>query len=545
MISAIKKYCIWFWSVSAHSRLPIFVLSFISILRVVLALAFVYVCKSLIDIATHEVVASLPHYIFALVAILLSELFINALRYRISALTGVMLQNSIRHRLFQQLIYTRHTGRFRRHTGDVVNRMEEDVQIVKDMLGVTLPAVFSTTIHFLAAFVFLLCLDRHLAYIVVFILPLCLVLSKLFVVRVRRLTRAIRDTDSDIQSHLLESAQHISLLQSLEQEASTIQRLRQLHCILFSRVKALTRFSVLSNTIVGFAFSAGYTVAFLWGVTGIYEGSVSFGMMTAFLQLVGQIQRPLIDLSHQLPTVVHATASADRLIELEHDERDSVSSPVLLPGVAGICVSHLSFAYSEEEGEVLSDFSHDFKPGSKTAILGETGVGKTTLFRLMLALLRQQQGDIRLYSGTTALPADASTRCNLVYVPQGNSLLSGTIRQNLLMANPAASDAQLCDALHCAVADFVFDLPQGIDTPCAELGVGLSEGQAQRIAIARGLLRPGSVLLLDEFSASLDEATEEELIQHLMHRIKGKTMIFITHRKRVTQYCDEVIELGR
>ena len=267
-------------------------------------------------------------------------------------------------------------------------------------------------------------------------------------------------------------------------------------------------------------------------------------MMTAFLQLVAQIQRPLIEMSSQIPTVIHATASIDRIIDLESLPREEVADPQLLAGTAGIRVSDVEFAYQGAEAKVLEHFTYDFVPGSRTAIVGPTGVGKSTLIRLLLSLLKPQGGSITIYSGDVELSVSPSTRCNLVYVPQGNSLFSGTIRENLLMGNPEATDEQMHEALHTAAADFVLDLPDGMDTQCFEAGAGLSEGQAQRIAIARALLRPGSILLLDEFSSALDASTETILMERLTSQLPDHTMIFITHRDKIIDYCTSTLRLS-
>ena len=544
MISEIKKYLSWFWRASEGGHLSILALAAISILGVGISLLFVFLCKSLIDIATSDLDASLVEYAIYLVLILITQIVLWALRSRISAVTGVQMQNSIRQRLFQRLMFTCHSGRRQRHTGDVVNRMEEDVQVVKDTLSVTVPAVLSTGLQFCASFLFLLYLNKHLAWVVVAVMPLALLASRLFVSRMRRLTRDIRDKDSEIQSHLMESVQHVTLLQTLEQESRTIGKLNVMHSEIYRRVMSRTNFNIFSNAVVSIAFSTGYAIAFLWGVVGIYHGTVSFGMMTAFLQLVGQIQRPLVDLSHQLPAIIHATASADRLMELEEDDYEQGVSPRFIPGTAGLRMHDVCFSYIHGDRNVVDHFTYDFKPGSRTAILGETGAGKSTIIRLILALLHQQQGDISIYNDCETARVDASTRCNMVYVPQGNSLLSGTIRENLLLGNPDATEAEMKEVLHMAAAEFVDELPEGLDTQCAELGVGLSEGQAQRIAIARALLRKGSILLLDEFSSSLDEATETRLIHSLMYNLPGRTMIFITHRTKITAYCNDIIHVA-
>ena len=252
-----------------------------------------------------------------------------------------------------------------------------------------------------------------------------------------------------------------------------------------------------------------------------------------------------MDLSHTMPAIINSLASVDRIIEVEELPSEKADTSVMLDSPVGVRLEEVTFAYPGSSSEVFSSFSYDFKPGSRTAIVGPTGVGKSTLIRMLLSLIKPDKGTVSLYSDSVSVPVSASTRCNMVYVPQGNSLFSGTIRDNLLMGNPDATTEQMVEALRTAAADFVLELPNGIDTQCFEKGAGLSEGQAQRIAIARALLRPGSVLLLDEFSSALDVETETVLMERLTSEPQDRTMIFITHRDRVIDFCDATLALSK
>lgn len=213
----------------------------------------------------------------------------------------------------------------------------------------------------------------------------------------------------------------------------------------------------------------------------------------------------------------------------------------MLPGAPDVDISHVSYSYPDSSEKVLEDFSCGFPAGSFTVVAGPTGAGKSTLIRLILGLLTPSEGDIRVGGNK----AGAALRGNFMYIPQGNSLLSGTIRSNLQLAAPSATEEQMRYALETATAGFVFELPKGLDTPCGEVGSGLSEGQCQRIAIARGLLRPGGILILDESTSALDDATEEKLLQNLCNSYHGrKTIIFISHRQAAVKYADGVVKLG-
>ena len=518
------------------------------------AVGFVYISKALVDVAVAmfkgNAADDLWMWGFAMVSIVIIRILLNALRSYLQVRTEIKIKNSLRRKLFDILLRMQTDGGSQRHSGDILSRMQEDVRQVASVCAASLPNIFGTLLQFTAAFVFLMILEPRLGLLVVVIAPMGLLIGRYVTRRVRRLTHDIRDNDAKVQSHLQESVQHITLLQSLEHSDASAVALGELQSGLYGSELRRAKFSIFSRILMAVAFQAAQTVAFLWAVFGISKGTVTYGMMTAFLQLVGQIQRPLVELSSQLPAVIHSTASIDRLKEIEDMPLEEEVDPCMLPAPAGVRFDHVCFAYPDSAAPVIDDFSHDFRPGSRTAVIGPTGVGKSTMIRLLLSLLRPQSGDISIYAETSAgdhlqkQQSSPATRCNLVYVPQGNSLFSGTIRDNLLMGNPEATEQQMRDALHVAAADFVFDLPGGLDAHCFEVGRGLSEGQAQRIAIARALLRPGSILLLDEFSSALDNETEITLMQRLTESLPHHTMIFITHRDRIIDYCDSVLRLG-
>ena len=556
------RYLRWFGRALRPHWMSVLCMMICHVLLATCSVAFVYVSKKLVDVAVAILDGrmesdALTGWAVAMVVVIVTRVLLNASKSYLQTKTDIALKNRLRYNLFNVLLRVRNEGGARHHSGDVLNRMQEDVRQVSSVLAVSIPDLFGTLLQFTAAFGFLVYLDVRLAFLVVVIVPLGLGVGKYVTARIRHLTLDIRSSDSRVQAHLQESFQHLTLLQTLEYVGASTDALGDLQSGLFGKEMRRARFSVLSRIFIALAFSGGHAVAFLWGVWGISAGTVTYGMMTAFLQLVGQIQRPLMDMSAQLPAVIHATASIDRLMELEALPREEEGDPVLLPAPAGVRIEDVSFAYPGVSGSgsadesmvggygrlVLDGFSYDFVPGSRTAIVGPTGVGKSTLIRLMLALLTPQKGSVSVYSAVS-YPASPSTRCNLVYVPQGNTLFSGTVRENLLMGNPDATDEQLRSVLHTAAADFVLELPSGLDTQCFESGAGLSEGQAQRIAIARALLRPGSILLLDEFSSALDAETESTLLERLTSELPDHTMIFITHRDRIIDFCDSVLRLG-
>ena len=544
-MKGILKYVRWLWSHSVGARGAVLVNILLGSLSVGLNLLFIFLCKRLVDIATGVLPDSLSLYtVFVLVVVVL-RLAVTALNVRVENLTNSKMNFIIRKDLYSNLLYAEWLGKEKRHTGDTVNRLETDVSTVTSVICSDFPQIFTTLIQLVAAVVFLCTLEWRLAALLVLITPLFIVFSRIFIHRLREMTRGIRETESQVQSHLQESLQHRMVIQSMENEGRMEDRLDDLQDREYGQIKERTRFNIIARTMVSAAFSLGYIAAFLWGVYGISKGAITFGVMTAFLQLVGQVQRPLVNLARQIPSFIYSTTSIDRLMEMEDAPKEVAGHPVKLAGPAGIRVEDLDYRYPDGQRMILQGLTFDFPPLSRTAIVGETGSGKSTLIRLMLALLKPVDGKVVLYDDRQEVPASAATRCNLVYVPQGNTLFSGSVRENLRMGNPEATEEEMKAALETAVADFVFSLPDGMDTRCGEGGAGLSEGQAQRIAIARGLLRPGSILLLDEFSSSLDPETEQRLMDNLTKKAAGKTMIFITHRERIAQLCERTCRIDR
>ena len=534
------------------------------IIRVALDFAFIWATKLAIDIATGAPITPLPlfHYEFTLfsagillIIIMASQMALGYLGRWIAALLGVEAQNRMQRRIFEHMLRSEWRGREVRHSGDVLNRLISDSQTVVTVVTDTIPQALAVMVRLLCAFFFLYSMDAMLAVSVTLILPIFILLSRLYIHRMRDITRDVRNTDSRIQSTMQESIQHRLVLKTLERVPWLLQYLSHQQATLRQQVRHRTLFSTTSNLVLNVGFGAAYLFTFLWSVNRLSEGIITFGMMTAFIQLCGQIQGPFRELTRFIPAIISSFTAAERLLELEEVPTESDGEPIRFEQGAGIRINDVTFAYEAHSRKVLNHVTIDFPPGSTNAILGETGSGKTTLLRLILALLKPDEGEVVMYStpdgtGTErSATVSARTRCNLVYVPQGNSLFSGTLRWNLQLGNPDATEAEMNEALLLSCADFVQNLPEGLDTRIGEGGAGLSEGQAQRIAIARALLRHGSILLLDEATSALDHATEQtllnNLIQHHKHLCVRPTLIFITHRTAVVEHCTQVITFER
>ena len=536
----LTDYIKWLWRASEGLRLRIISQAVVGVIHVAVSLFYVWVCKQLVDIATGRTEGNMIIFIVIMACCILTQILLSTYVSRMEVECEIDMKIRLRHRLFSHVMDSRWLAGGRMHSGDVMNRISADVDNVANTLCVVVPQTIVTCIQFVAAISFLAFLDYRLALMVAVILPIFMILSRLYARKVRAFTKEIRDVDSRVQTHIQEYMHHRTLISSMEYTPRVVEDLDHMQNDLREKVMRRTSFTLLSRKMMQAGFSGGYMAAFVWGVFRLKAGA-SYGMMTAFMQLAGQVQRPMLELSRQLPSFIHVTTAIDRIVELINIPLEQRGAEHLGSEV-GIRMEGVNFSYGDGDS-VLRNFSYDFKVGSVTAILGHTGAGKSTLARIILGFVEPQQGSATMYNKERSVPLSPLTRCNIAYVPQGNSLVSGTVRSNLLLGNPDATDEQLCEALRMAVAEFVLDLPLGLDTPCGESGAGLSEGQAQRIAIARGLLRERSVIILDEPTAALDPATEKLLLQRLAQYADRRTMIIITHREATADLCDGVVNI--
>ena len=540
------------WKLLRTIRWKVLLSAFMQLVAAAASLAFVWVSKRVVDIATGQYDAPLGAWIAVLVSIMalqvLTRVFVKYYEGRITVLT----KNRLRSEVFDKALRSTWNGRDRFHSADMANRMEEDIRVVTEFVCCDIPAAVVTALQLVAAVVMMFFFSSSLAWILVWIMPVAVVGARLYFKKMRALTTEIRNIDGRINGHLQETLQHRVLVKTLGSVGASEDELSDLQDQEKSKTYSRLGYSAVSRGFMSVGFSAGYLLAFVWGVVGLNDGTVTYGLMVAFLQMVGQVQRPVANLALYVPAFIRSLSSEERLLEIGDLPQEGVYEDVFLAGAPGVRFSSVGFSYEGRDVPVLKDFSFDFQAGKMTVVTGPTGEGKSTLVQLMLALLEPSEGSIELYPAASgvpganraSVPAGPATRCNFMYVPQGNSLISGSVRANLLMARPDATEEELRDALRCAAADFVFDLPDGLDTSCAEIGRGLSEGQAQRIAIARALLHRGGILILDEATSALDADTEALVLSRIRERFgSSKTIICVTHRPAASALADAHLSL--
>ena len=534
----------WLWRAWRGNQLQAILNAAIGLLSVVVSLAQVWAVQHAIDVASGHAEGSIYWSVGVMALLVLCGFALRICSIWVRNILGIKAQNRMQQRMLDRILRSEWTGKESHHSGDVLNRLEQDVGTVVSFLTETIPNTISVVAMFVGAFLYLFSMDKVLAFVIVGIIPVFVLLSKLYIGQMRRLTRQVRDSDSKVQSVLQETIQHRMLIKTLESDSIMVDRLESTQSELRHRVVKRTAFSVVSNFILNAGFSVGYLIAFLWAALRMADQTLTFGGMTAFLQLVNRIQGPARDLTRLAPVFVGVFTAAERLMELEENPLEEQGDPIPLTAPCGVRLEHITYAYDDGDSNVIELLDFDFYPGSCTAVLGETGAGKTTLIRLILALLHPNEGKVILYNQQEQKELSPLMRCNFVYVPQGNTLMSGTIRDNLRLGKLNATEEEIKTALEMSCASFVMELPDGLDTVCTEAGGGLSEGQAQRISIARALLRNRPIMLFDEATSALDPETERQLLHNILSN-HDKTVIFITHRPAVVDYCDQTLHLQK
>lgn len=535
------RYLTWLWHNSRGERLNMSVRVMVGVLQVAIGLLTIWLSKLFIDDTIQKGTdQEIILMIAFLVGTVVAGVLLRQLNYYLNIKCNTRGANRLRADVFRKIFQRKLFCKGALHSGDVSSRVMKDVETACDVTFDKIPQMIVTTVQLMGGFLMMRWFDPRLAWALLLTTPVVLALGKLIAKRLRKMTAEIRESESHIQMHVQECAEHDELIRSMGSECFVGNLLKEKQDHLMNRVKKRSRFTVIVRILMGLVFGLGYITAFVYGGLGLRHGAITFGVMTSFLQLVGQIQHPIFNLLNAAPQIIHATASIDRIQEITlcRPEENDCGSEKSETNSVGVRFENVSFGY-EESKRILENINLEFKAGSKTALMGETGAGKTTLFRLMMGFIKPEEGSVHVGSSV----AGAATRSHFVFVPQGNSLMSGSIRLNLEMANPQASQQEMETALHNACADFVKDLPAGLDTEIGERGYGLSEGQAQRIAVARGLLQDGNIMLLDEISAALDVDTEREMYSRIFAAYPNKTMVFITHRDAVCKLCDEIVKL--
>ena len=514
---------------------------FLNLIATVITLMMVQISKEIIDQATMK--NSFVMLIVLYVVLMLGIQVISVIASILSTMLGEHFSFGIRKQIYEKIIHSHWMDVRKYHTGDLMTRLTSDAGNIADGIVGTIPSIIQLAIELLLVFFTLFSYSRLLAVFALLVAPVAALSSWWLGRKLKKLQIKVQESEASYRSFLQESLSNLLIVKAFANEKYVTERLVQLREERFYWVFKKTKMGLISSTAMSLSFQVGYIAAFSYGVLQISRQMITYGTMSVFLTLVNRVQSPVMGLAQQIPKVVSILASAGRIMELQEMTLEEKLPEQMDTGKVGVKVEHLTFGYASDM--VLEDVSLRIDPGEFVAIIGESGIGKTTLVRIMMSFMSNIRGKVTFYNDKGEEErANAGSRSFMAYVPQGNTLFSGTIRENIRMGKLDASEEEMWEVLRLSSGEkFVKELPQGLDTMIGERGHGLSEGQAQRIAIARSFIRKAPFLVLDEATSALDEETELSVLKGLQQLRPRPTCLIITHRKSILQYCDREIKL--
>lgn len=475
-------------------------------------------------------------------------IFINMLMVALESLLAVRISESfsnvLRQRFFKRLLETEWLPLSAYHSGDLLTRLTSDVSNITNCLVNVIPSIFALGIQLAASFLTLLYFEPKLAVLAFILGPFTVVLSRLWGRKLKHLQIKVQESESSYRSYMQEAIQNFIITKSFRLEKHNHDSLQSLHENRMKWIVERNRITLAANNVMSLGYWIGYFMAFGWGAVRLSQKAISFGTMTAFFQLVQQVQTPFVGLARTVPQIITMIASAGRLMELETMPEEKTAGG--LPTLKDVGMSFRQVSYYYPNGEpVLDKITTEILPGQLVALVGPSGVGKTTFVRLLLALLRPSEGKVYFTDTSDGrYEASAATRDWVSYVPQGNTLFSGTIRDNIKSGKSDATLAEIENAARAACAwSFIEDLPKGLNTLIGEHGLGLSEGQAQRIAIARAFLKKAPVMIFDEATSALDMETEKNVLMAIKNLGYQCTCLVVTHRLTALRICSRVLRI--
>ena len=537
---------LWQWSKTRH--LSIFGICILSMIGTCGSLVIAAATRGLIDSAVGRDGRQFLFNAILISGAVLTIRLCGLISGLLSAKTGAELLRDLRTMVLRRLLHKQYAELDGFHSGELVNRMFSDVGIVRNGIMEAVPAIVSMAVGFAGAAVLLIRMDWRFILLMLAGGLLGLILIAAFHKPMTSRHKAAQESEGRLHAALQELLENLRLVKASGTEKRMEGRTEDRQQAFLAAQLRKGRFSVSMNNSISLVFQLSWLFCMLWGCYGIYCGRLTYGMLAAILQLLGQIQGPFSKAAGVADQLYGTISSAERLKELlDLPEEEPVPADDSVPDreFREIRLCGVDFSYGRRAEPVLKQVNLTIRAGEFAAVTGASGSGKSTLFQLLLGIYQPAGGELKFcFADGKEMAVSRSTRGLFAYVPQGNTLFSGTLRENLTMFTDSASDEEILQAARLACLDrFLAELSDGLDTVIGERGIGLSEGQAQRVAVARALLSRAPILLLDECTSALDEKTETELLRNIAS-LRGKTCLIVTHRRAALEICNSRIHIG-
>jgi len=535
----------WILNKARLVRVSLVFISLCSIVYSLFGVFFAFVSKRLIDVATKNAEGNLLHLVFLLVFMMLFELVLQMADSLVSVKAKGKLLINCREGLYKTILKKDYASSSKFHSGDILNRINGDFSVVVSGIMEIIPDLLMLVTRIVPSFAAVLYLDFVFGIICIAMCPVIFISSRIYGGKMKQLHKKCRQAEGNMLSYMQETLKNILIIKSFGCEEEMTARGTELQNTHFGYTIKRNYINIIVSVMYYIVITMGYYFALGWGAYKISMGIMTFGTLTALLQLVGQIQTPFRSLAALIPRYYSVMASAERVREIEALKDDTINYLTdeecknIYNKTEKISVKNICFKY--EEDYILKDFTLDINKGEFVVISGTSGIGKSTLLKILLGIYKPESGTVELCTKDGEIKMTAEMRRMFAYVPQGNMILSGTIKENIALAKEGATDEEIKYAAKVAgISGYIESLPNGYDTVLGEDGTGLSEGQIQRLAIARAILFDAPVLLLDEATSSLDEKTELLLLENIK-ALKNKTCIIVSHRDAAKKFCDKNI----
>ncbi len=532
----------WIFDKTKSNRLNFILLNIINVIYSFLSIYSILISKQVIDAATNGTSAELKIYILQLISVALIAVALRTILASLDSVTRARLEINFKQSILENILKRNYEKITKFHSGDLMTRIISDVDIIIDTLVSLIPNILSMLTSLICAIILLFQISQQFVVMLLMGGVILFIIINLLKPYLKGIHKKVQEASSNVRLFFKEVFENILVIKIFQSENPILEKCHELQSKKYDIQMKQRTLSIASSTGLNTVFQVVYIYALVWSSYQLFTKSITVGGLTSIVQLVTQIQVPIISLSRCFQNIFNMIGSAERIIELENIEKDEILTQIdknkLYHNLDSIVIENVDFTYKNKK--IFQQLNLTVTKGENIVIYGESGIGKSTLLKLILGIIKNDSGNIyfKLKDGTKQ-PINVDTRNMFSYVPQGKLILSGTIRENITFVNPTISEDDLAKAIEVSCCkSFIHQLENGLDTKIGERGKGLSEGQLQRIAIARAIASNAPILILDEITSSLDSRTEEEVIHHIKN-LKNITCIIVTHRNSVAKLCDK------